>query len=801
MTLSKILELPLIPLRDMVVFPDRVYPFLIGRKSSVKALEFSLNSHNGEVFLSMQKNPSTVDPKPHQIYNVGTLSKIIDKRIDKKDPFGKTLDETFKVLVKGEKRGRIIDFSQEKGFFIVKVELFDIPEDNKIRKEILLKELEKALKNSEITMGEYRDFLQKNKDLSLEEITNYISHILRIENYEKQQLLEIVNPEDRVLKIIEFCSLDKEKREIYKKIEQRVRKQMDDAQREYFLRERIKAIKRELGEENFDEELDLLEEKVKESKMPQDAREKALYEIKRLRSMPPMSAEAAVSRNYIDWLLNIPWGNFSQENKDIKNAIEVLEKSHYGLEEVKKRIIEHLAVRLKRKKPQGTILCLIGPPGVGKTSLGKSIAEAMGRKFVRLSLGGVKDEAEIKGHRRTYIGAFPGQIIQMLKRAGTMNPVMLLDEIDKLSSDFRGDPSSALLEVFDSDQNVHFLDHYIDTEVDLSKVFFITTANVSHTIPRPLLDRMEIIYISGYTEKEKLEIAKKYLIKKRMEATGLEEGEVEFEEEALLKIIREYTKESGVRNLEKEIGKICRRVVRERLERDIAEKIKITPEKVEYYLGPPKYMSTSKRLKNEIGVATGMSWTEYGGEILYIEVVKLPGKGELILTGQLGDVMKESAKAAMSYVRSRASNFGITPTFYKEYDFHIHVPEGAIPKDGPSAGIAITMAIISALAEIPIKKDVAMTGEITLTGKILPVGGIKEKLLAAHRYGIKNIILPEENKKDLTKLPEEVKNELNFHLVNHLDQVISLTLEKLSIPIKEYIENMKKNSTQDHIAN
>ncbi len=790
---KKILELPLIPLRDMVVFPEKFYPFLIGRESSVKALEYAYEYCDREVFLSMQKNPRLEAPKPSQIYEVGTLSKIIEKK--------DSLDNTIKVLVKGVRRGKILSFSNEKGFYTVKVELFEIPEDNQIRKEILLKELENSLKKSEIININIKDFFEKNGEKTLEEITNILASSMRIENYERQKLLEIENPEDRIFKLIELCNFEKEKREIYKRIEERVRKQMDDAQKEYFLRERIKAIKRELGEENFDEELDELEEKVKNSKMPDAAREKALYEIKRLRSMPPMSAEAAVSRNYLDWLMSIPWGEFSKENKEIKKAIETLEKSHYGLEEVKKRIIEHLAVRLKRKKTQGTILCLVGPPGVGKTSLGKSIAEAMGRKFVRVSLGGVKDEAEIKGHRRTYIGAFPGQIIQMLKQAKTMNPVILLDEIDKLSSDFRGDPSSALLEVFDPDQNVHFLDHYIDTEVDLSKVFFITTANVSHTIPRPLLDRMEVIYLSGYTEKEKLEIAKNYLIKKRLEATGLSEDEIEFEEEAIIKIIRSYTKESGVRNLEKEIGRICRRVVREKLEKNIDEKIKITPDKVEYYLGPPKYLETKKREKNEIGVATGMSWTEFGGEILYIEVAKLPGKGELILTGQLGDVMKESARAAMSYVRSRASNFGIDSGFYKEYDFHIHVPEGAIPKDGPSAGVALTMAIISALTEIPLRKDVAMTGEITLTGKILPVGGVKEKVLAAHRYGIKNIILPEENKKDISKFSEDIKNNLNFHLVSHLDEVISITLEKLSIPIKEYIESIKKGLSQDNIAN
>ncbi len=790
---SKILELPLIPLRDMVVFPEKFYPFLIGRESSVKALEYAYEYCDKEVFLSMQKNPRLENPNASQIYEVGTLSKIIEKK--------DTLDKTIKVLVKGVKRGRILSFSNEKGFYIVKVELFEIPEDNRIRKEILLKELEKAIKKAEIINIDPKNFFSKNSEKSLEEITNVLSSNMRIENYEKQQLLSIEEPEERIFKIIELCNFDKEKREIYKRIEDRVRKQMDDAQKEYFLRERMKAIKRELGEENFDEELDELEEKVKKSKMTDAAREKALYEIKRLRSMPPMTAEAAVSRNYLDWLISIPWGDYSKENRDIKKAVEILENSHYGLEEVKKRIIEHLAVRLKRKKTQGTILCLVGPPGVGKTSLGKSIAEAMGRKFVRVSLGGVKDEAEIKGHRRTYIGAFPGQIIQMLKQAKTMNPVILLDEIDKLSSDFRGDPSSALLEVFDPDQNSHFLDHYIDTEVDLSKVFFITTANVSHTIPRPLLDRMEVIYISGYTEKEKLEIAKNYLIKKRLEATGLNENEIEFDENSIVKIIRNYTKESGVRNLEKEIGRICRRVVREKLEKNIEEKIKITQEKVEYYLGPPKYLETRKREKNEIGVATGMSWTEYGGEILYIEVAKLPGKGELILTGQLGDVMKESARAAMSYVRSRSSNFGIDSGFYKEYDFHIHVPEGAIPKDGPSAGVAITMAIISALTDIPLRKDVAMTGEITLTGKILPVGGIKEKLLAAHRYGIMNIILPDENRKDTTKLSEDVKNDLNFYFVSHLDQVISLTLEKLSIPIKEYIKSIKKGVSQDHVAN
>ncbi len=564
-------------------------------------------------------------------------------------------------------------------------------------------------------------------------------------------------------------------------IQGRVKRQMERAQKEYYLNEKMKAIQKELGRKDEKSELDDLKRQIAEAKMPKDAHEKAMKELQRLEMMPPMSAESTVSRTYLDWLIAMPWTKKSREIRDITWSKKVLEEDHYGLEKVKDRILEFLAVRSLVKKPQGSILCFVGPPGVGKTSLGKSIARATGRKFVRLSLGGVRDEAEIRGHRRTYIGALPGQIIQYMKKSGTRNPVFMLDEVDKMSMDFRGDPSSALLEVLDPEQNHMFVDHYLDTEFDLSMVMFIATANVLHTIPRPLQDRMEVIQLSGYTENEKLEIAKKFLVRKQIEANGLKSKQIDFREEGLLEIIRKYTRESGVRNLEREIANICRKTAKKIVTAEIKNN-HITSDEVENLLGRQKFRLQGISDRNQVGLTTGLAWTEVGGEVLQTEATLMEGKGQLTLTGKLGEVMQESARAAMSFVRSRATEFGIGREFPRKMDLHIHIPEGAIPKDGPSAGITMATTIVSALTKIPVRKDVAMTGEITLRGKVLPIGGVKEKLLAAHRAGIKNVLLPKENEKDLQDIPQDILEALSVNLVETMDEVLQAALEKMPVP-------------------
>ena len=564
-----------------------------------------------------------------------------------------------------------------------------------------------------------------------------------------------------------------------RRIQTRVKKQMEKAQKEYYLNEKMKAIQKELGrKDEKGNEIDELKKKIESARMPKDVQEKAIQELKRLESMPPMSAEATVSRNYLDWIIAVPWYKKTRESRDLKRAEEILNTDHYGLEKIKERILEFLAVRTLVKKPKATILTLVGPPGVGKTSLAKSIARAMNRKFVRLSLGGVRDEAEIRGHRRTYIGAFPGQIIQMMKKATTLNPVFLLDEVDKMSMDFRGDPSAALLEVLDPEQNHTFLDHYLDVEYDLSHVMFICTANVLHTIPQALRDRMEVLQLAGYTEHEKVEIARRFLVPKAVEGTGLTTANVSFDEESLRTIIQRYTREAGVRNLEREISSICRKVAREVVKSSMSYTVDVSSDKVTQFLGVPRYRTTLAEQSNEIGIATGLAWTEVGGEILVSEATLMPGKGTLTLTGKLGDVMQESAQAAMSFVRSRADDFGIPKDFNRKHDVHIHVPEGAIPKDGPSAGITMATALVSALARIPTRKDVAMTGEITLRGKVLPIGGVKEKVLAAHRAGLKNIILPMDNEKDLADIPKKVLDDLSIHLVQNMDEVLKLALSE-----------------------
>jgi ATP-dependent Lon protease len=602
---------------------------------------------------------------------------------------------------------------------------------------------------------------------------------MRISVEDKQGLLEIFSVHERLQRIVELLEIEVEKRQIDRTIQNRVKRQMEKAQREYYLNEQIKAIHKELGRKDEKAELDELRKKIEEAGMSAEAKEKALQELNRLEAMPPMSAEGTVSRTYIDWLLSVPWKQESKEVRDLQKAEEVLNEDHYGLEKIKERILEYLAVRQLVKNPKGSILCFVGPPGVGKTSLGKSIARATGRKFVRLSLGGVRDEAEIRGHRRTYIGALPGQIIQMMKKAGTINPVMLLDEVDKLGTDFRGDPAAALLEVLDPEQNHAFHDHYLDVDYDLSKVFFIATANVLHTIPPALQDRLEILRLSGYTEREKLEIARRHLIPKQAEANGLKPNQIEFTEDGILEIIRHYTREAGVRNLEREIGSCCRKVARKLVAQKAGPNFKevIDAERVREMLGPIKFRSQGIAATNEIGLATGLAWTEVGGEVLQIEATLTQGRGHITLTGKLGDVMQESAQAALTCIKARAERLGMSLDFIRKRDLHVHIPEGAIPKDGPSAGITLATAMASVLMRVPVRADIAMTGEITLRGRVLPVGGIKEKLLAAHRFGISTVIIPKDNEKDLVEVPEEVRNALNIELVETIDEVLALALE------------------------
>src|ERR1043165_5115104 len=607
-------------------------------------------------------------------------------------------------------------------------------------------------------------------------LTDTIAANLQLSIEEKQELLEIFDPADRLNRVADVLEIEIEKLNVDRTIQGRVKRQMEKAQKEYDLNEKIKAIQKELGR-GEKSEIDELKKRIEAAGMTADAQEKALAELKRLENMPPMSAESTVSRNYLDWLLAVPWKKKSKEIRDLKFAEKVLESDHYGLEKIKERILEFLAVRRLVKNPKGSILCFVGPPGVGKTSLGMSIAKATGRKFVRMSLGGVRDEAEIRGHRRTYIGALPGQIIQMMKKAGTKNPVFMLDEVDKMASDFRGDPSSALLEVLDPEQNWMFQDHYLDVEYDLSQVFFVATANVLHTIPAALQDRMEVLRLHGYTELEKVEIAKQFLVRKQREATGLTEKQLTFGDDALREIIRSYTREAGVRNLEREIGNISRKVAR-KVVKDTTYTIDLTADKVNEFLGVTKFRDTLANEKSEIGLVTGLAWTEVGGSILSTEVAIVDGKGKLTITGQLGDVMQESAHAAMSYVRSRAARLGIAKDFYRNVDIHIHVPEGAIPKDGPSAGITMATAISHALSKIPVRRDVAMTGEITLRGKVLPIGGLKEKLLAAHRAGIFEAILPKDNEKDLAEVPEVLRNAMKLHFVDKMDEVLTIALER-----------------------
>ena len=767
---------PLLPLRDIVIFPSIVVPLFVGRKKSIKALEESMKSDKS-VILVTQKNSEIDDPKEKDIYSFGCLSKVLQLL--------KLPDGTVKVLVEGLARVKILEVEDDsKKFLSCKTQIVETEketEENKIFASNLIKKFEKL---SNLNKKDVSDFTKGLKSLkNATQLADNICSNLNIQIFEKQELLEMTNLKKRLEKIYELIEKETSVISMEKRIRGRVKTQMEKTQREYYLNEQLKAIQKELGEiEDGKDEVSNLTKSIMKAKMTKEAQNKCLSELKKLKGMSPMSAEATVVRNYLDWMIDLPWNNKSKIISDLNSAQKVLDEDHYGLEKVKERIIEYLAVQKRIEKLKGPILCLVGPPGVGKTSLGKSIARATGRKFVRISLGGVRDEAEIRGHRRTYIGSLPGKIIQMMKKAGTNNPLFLLDEIDKVGSDYRGDPSSALLEALDPEQNKTFNDHYLEVDYDLSDVLFVTTANTLNILP-PLLDRMEIIRIPGYTEDEKVNIAQKFLIPKQSENNGLKKEEWNISEEVNRKIIRDYTRESGVRNLEREISKIARKMVKKI---DSKEKVNktVSEEDINSYLGVKKFNFGEIEKENKPGVATGLAWTEVGGEILKIESVNMPGKGKMQITGKLGEVMQESVKAAKSYVRSKSLEYGIIPPFFEKKDFHIHVPEGATPKDGPSAGIAIVTSIISSITGVPVSKDVAMTGEVTLRGHVLQIGGLKEKLLAAHRAGIKTVLIPSDNKKDLVEIPETIKKNINIISVNTVDEVLKHALTKTLKPVK-----------------
>ncbi len=767
---TELKRVPMMPVRDMVIFPQMMSPFIVGREASVRALEEAL-AGDKKIFLATQHDASVDDPKPKEIYQVGTLANVVQSV--------KLPDGNIKVLVEGLERAKVVQISTEEGFFRATIRVISTKLEVTPQVEQLVQRIT-GLFDQYVKLSQslnYDTMIAAVRTDDPARLADTIAANLQLAVEEKQELLEIFNPLDRLNRIAEILDLELEKLNVDRSINNRVKRQMERAQKEYYLNEKMKAIQKELGR-GEKSELDELKKKIESAGMPRDVREKAMQELKRLEMMPPMSAESTVSRNYLDWLLAVPWKKKSKEIRDITIAEQILEEDHYGLEKIKERILEYLAVRQLVKNPRGSILCFLGPPGVGKTSLAMSIGRATGRKFVRVSLGGVRDEAEIRGHRRTYIGALPGQIIQMMKKAGVINPVFVLDEVDKMSMDFRGDPSAALMEVLDPELNHAFVDHYLDVEYNLSRVMFICTANVLHTIPQPLQDRMEILRLAGYTEQEKLEIAKRFLLKKQREAAGLTEKNVTFSDDSLTHIIRYYTREAGVRNLEREIGSICRKIARRVVKEGRDLTIEVTPENLKDFLGVQKFRDIWAEKKNEVGLATGLAWTEVGGQVLGTEATLMEGKGRLTLTGKLGDVMQESAQAAMSYVRSRAHIFGLPKEFYRSLDIHVHVPEGAIPKDGPSAGITIATAIVSALTRIPARCDVAMTGEITLRGKVLPIGGVKEKLLAAHRMGLRTVILPKDNEKDLADIPPEIQGDLSIKFVETMDEVLNLALER-----------------------
>ncbi len=769
---DEILQLPIVPLRDMVVFPHMMAPFVVGRRPSVVALEQALARPDKRIFLATQRDPKIDEPGAADIHHVGVVARVVQHL--------QLASGNIKVMVEGLQRARARDLDTTGVALAAAVEVIRIPPAGG---SAVTEYMEKLVEL-------FKEYAKLSHHLSVEgvlaslqthdadQFADILAAHLSQPTADKQQLLEILNPLDRLQRLNDVLDVEIEKLNIDRRLSSRVKKQMEKAQREYYLSEKIKAINEELGRTDNTEEIAGLKQAVAESGMSEEAKDKALLEIRRLEGMPPVSAEAGVSRNYVDWLLAVPWQKASREIRDIARAERVLDEDHYGLEKVKDRILEFLAVRQLVRKTSGTILCFVGPPGVGKTSLARSIARATGRRFVRLSLGGVRDEAEIRGHRRTYIGAFPGQIIQMMRKAGTVNPVLLLDEVDKMAADFRGDPAGALLEVLDPEQNNTFHDHYLDVEYDLSKVLFICTANVTHTIPPALLDRMEVIQLSGYTHHEKLAIARQFLVPRQVEKHGLKTYRVDVEDDALRTLIDRYTREAGVRNLEREIASVCRklarRVLRERIGRSGG--LPVSADTVGDLLGKPRYRAPRRDMTPEVGAAAGLAWTQVGGELMQVEVSLMRGKGNVTLTGQLGEVMQESARAALSFVRSRTEALGIDVEEYEKTDVHVHVPEGAIPKDGPSAGITLAVALVSAFTGVPVRVDVAMTGEITLRGKVLPVGGIKEKVLAAYRVGIREVVIPDENEKDVEEIPGDVTEEMTYHFVDHMDAVLKRTL-------------------------
>nr|WP_304362686.1 endopeptidase La [Legionella jamestowniensis] len=765
--------LPVLPLRDVVVYPHMVIPLFVGREKSIKALEASMVD-NKQIFLVAQKKSSHDDPGAEDIYAVGTISSVLQML--------KLPDGTVKVLVEGEQRAQAKEYTQERGFLEATLEGIE-----EINEQMQQQEIEILMRS---LMSQFEQYIKLNKKIppevlsslaSIEEpgrLADTIAAHLSLKVDDKQELLEILDVGTRLERLMAAIEGEIDLLHVEKRVRGRVKRQMEKSQREYYLNEQMKAIQKELGDLSEEgNEIEQLEASINKAGMPKEAKEKALSELQKLKMMSPMSAEATVIRNYLDWMLTVPWKRKNKIQFDLSKAERLLDKEHYGLEKVKERILEYLAVQQRVKRLKGPILCLVGPPGVGKTSLGQSIANATGRTFIRIALGGVRDEAEIRGHRRTYIGSMPGKIIQKLCKAGVKNPLIMLDEVDKMAMDFRGDPASALLEVLDPEQNHTFSDHYLEVDYDLSDVMFIATAN-SLEIPAPLLDRMEVIRLPGYTEDEKIHIAESYLIPKQLVLNGLKPEEINIAESAVREIIRHYTREAGVRNLERDIASVCRKVVKEILTGKRVKKVTLTRNNIEKYLGVKKFRYGLAEEYDQVGQVTGLAWTSVGGELLTIEASMMPGKGKTTHTGQLGEVMQESIHAAMTVVRSRAKSFGIAEDFYDKNDFHVHVPEGATPKDGPSAGIGMCTALVSVLTQIPVRADVAMTGEITLRGQVLPIGGLKEKLLAAHRGGIKHVIIPEENRKDLEEIPDNVLKKLTIHPVKTIEKVLELALQR-----------------------
>ena len=764
------ISLPLLPLRDIVVFPSMVLPLFVGRDKSITALNEVMKNEK-KIILVTQKNSEVDDPKKNDIFAYGCESNILQLL--------KLPDGTVKVLVEGNKRVKIVDFKDDEKFITCKFEhqndQFTKNEDLTTLSLIAIKRLEKLTSINKKLSTETINNIKQLKDAS--KIADNIASHLNTTITEKQQIFETLDVKKRLNSIIKIMENEASIIGVEKRIRGRVKTQMEKTQREYYLNEQLKAIQKELGEiEDGKDETSNLNKDILKAKMPKDVQKKCMSELKKLKNMSPMSAEATVVRNYLDWMIDIPWYKKNDINIDLNKATKILDEDHFGLEKIKERIIEFLAVQKRMEKLKGPILCLVGPPGVGKTSLGKSIARATNRQFIRMSLGGVRDEAEVRGHRRTYIGSLPGKIIQMMKKAGTKNPLFLLDEIDKVGNDYRGDPSSALLEALDPEQNTTFNDHYLEVDYDLSDVMFVTTANTLNILP-PLLDRMEVIRLPGYTEDEKINIANKFLLPKQIKDNGVKDGELILSDGTIKEIIRSYTKESGVRNLEREISKIARKVVKKVVSKEEA-KVSVSDKNLSTFLGVKKFKFGELETEDKIGVVTGLAWTEYGGEILKIETVNMPGKGRMQITGKLGDVMQESVKAAKSYVRSKSLEYGIIPPTFEKKDFHIHVPEGATPKDGPSAGIAIVTSIVSSITKIPVNKEIAMTGEVTLTGQVLPIGGLKEKLLAAHRAGIKQVLIPKDNEKDLVDIPQKVKDDIKITPVEVVDEVLKLALTK-----------------------